>query len=179
MQPGDSDRDLVDRFLRKRSESAFRRIYRRHTPMLYRIVWRVHAHRAEVDDIIQETWLRAVQGMPGFRWRSGLSTWLVGIALNRIRETRRTEPRTAGPGTPGPTEPASPSPDHENRLDLERAIACLPPGYREVLVLHAIEGFTHKEISMILDIDEGTSKSQLHHARRSVLKLCPPTGSPR
>ena len=57
-------------------------------------------------------------------------------------------------------------PDAADRLDLERAIAALPPGARQVLVLHDVEGFTHEEIATMLGIEPGTSKSQLFHARR-------------
>ena len=52
------------------------------------------------------------------------------------------------------------------RVDVERALARLPPGYREVVVLHDLEGYTHEEIAELLGIEPGTSKSQLHHARR-------------
>jgi RNA polymerase sigma-70 factor (ECF subfamily) len=57
------------------------------------------------------------------------------------------------------------------RLDLARAVAQLPTGYRTVLLLHDIEGHTHDEIGKFLGIDPGTSKSQLFHARRAVRAL--------
>lgn len=60
------------------------------------------------------------------------------------------------------------------RLDVERALTCLPEGYREVLILHDVEGFTHPEISERLDIAVGTSKSQLFHARRALRRLLDP-----
>ncbi len=56
----------------------------------------------------------------------------------------------------------------EIKIDLERAIAQLPDGYREVLILHDLEGFTHAEIGHLLKIESGTSKSQLFHARKSI-----------
>jgi RNA polymerase sigma-70 factor (ECF subfamily) len=61
----------------------------------------------------------------------------------------------------------------ERRLDLEHAIRALPPGYREVVVLHDIEGYTHDEIAALLGIETGTSKSQLFRARRTLReRLC-------
>jgi RNA polymerase sigma-70 factor (ECF subfamily) len=61
------------------------------------------------------------------------------------------------------------------RIDLERAIALLAPGYRAVLLLHDVEGYTHEEIGGMLDIAPGTSKAQLHHARRAMRALLEPT----
>ena len=54
------------------------------------------------------------------------------------------------------------------KVDLERAIDRLPNGYREVLILHDLEGFTHQEIGILLKMEPGTSKSQLFHARKSI-----------
>jgi RNA polymerase sigma-70 factor (ECF subfamily) len=61
--------------------------------------------------------------------------------------------------------------DDADRIDLEAAIALLPPGYRTVLVLHDVEGFTHDEIATLLGIAEGTSKAQLFKARRAMRAL--------
>ena len=56
----------------------------------------------------------------------------------------------------------------ERTIDLERALSSLPPGYRAVIVLHDVEGYTHREIAAALEIDEGTSKSQLSRARQAL-----------
>ena len=65
----------------------------------------------------------------------------------------------------------------EDRMDLERAIAALPDGYRTVLLLHDVEGFTHPEIGERLEIAVGTSRSQLFHARRALRGLLEPPGA--
>ena len=65
-------------------------------------------------------------------------------------------------------EKAGPEPACDRRLDLERAIERLPGRYRQVLVLHDVEGYTHQEIGRFLDIETGTSKSQLFHARKAM-----------
>ncbi|HSU27909.1 MAG TPA: RNA polymerase sigma factor, partial [Chitinophagaceae bacterium] len=59
----------------------------------------------------------------------------------------------------------------EMKVDIQKALIELPEGYREVLVLHDIEGYKHEEISTLLGISEGTSKSQLFHARKAIKKL--------
>lgn len=162
------DRELAERVQRGGDEEAFRALYRRHTPYLYQFVLRLlDGREAEAEDVIQDTWLRAVAALSGFRWESALRTWLTGIALNRAREILRKRGRWPG-ALPNTVPDPGPPPRVPDRIDLERAISALPPGYRAVLVLHDVEGFTHREISERLEIAVGTSRSQLHHARRAV-----------
>lgn len=120
---------------------------------------------ALAEEVLQETWVRAVGSLPRFRWESSLRTWLTGIAIRCCREARRSRDAGEGHEVPGAlvAEPGT-----EARLDLDRALAELPPGRREVLLLHDVEGFTHAEIATLLEIDEGTSKSQLSRARRQM-----------
>lgn len=121
----------------------------------------------EAREIVQETWVRAVEGLEGFRWESTLRTWLVSVALNVGRERAR----RAGRETPVGDPVKDPVGDVEmpvESIDLGRAIDALPDGYREVLVLHDLEGFTHEEIGGLLGVAAGTSKSQLHRARARV-----------
>jgi RNA polymerase sigma-70 factor (ECF subfamily) len=161
-----SDRELVAAVVTRGDEAAFRTLYRRHTPRLYRTALGVAAgDRAEAEEIAHEAWIRAVAGFGAFEWRSLLSTWLVSIAVNCARERRRDGSRVEALDT----EPSAPDREMESapaRIDVERALARLPPGYREVVVLHELEGYTHEEIAELLGIEPGTSKSQLHHARR-------------
>lgn len=169
------DRVLADAVVRSGDERAFRGLYRRYTPLLYPFVLRVlGGNVADAEDVLQETWVRAVRQLGGFRWESSLRTWLTSIALNLSRETLRRRGRER---TEELSEtlalPTRVSRDGE-RVDLERAIARLPEGYRTVLVLHDIEGFTHEEISEQLAIAVGTSKSQLFDARRAMRALLQP-----
>jgi RNA polymerase sigma-70 factor (ECF subfamily) len=160
---GDDDREAVQAFLARRDEASFLVLYRRHTPYLYRLALRLLAgRRAEAEDAVQETWLRAAARLGAFRGEAALRTWLAGFTVNCCRELLR---------APG----AAPAADHVRAvpfagpdLDLERAIAALPAGYREVLVLHDLEGYTHEEIAARLEITAGTSKSQLSRARRAL-----------
>ncbi|MEO5617944.1 MAG: sigma-70 family RNA polymerase sigma factor [Candidatus Eisenbacteria bacterium] len=169
------DRALADAVIRDGNERAFRDLYRRHTPMLYPFVLRVlGGNVADAEDVVQETWVRAVRQLGKFRWESSLRTWLTAIALNLSREVLRKRGRQRTEElTPQMALPARPGREPE-RLDLERAIARLPEGYRTVLVLHDIQGFTHEEISQQLTIAVGTSKSQLFDARRAMRVLLQP-----
>lgn len=165
---GPGDRLLVEAFLKTRSEAAFLSLYDRHTGMLYRFASRLAGPGDhEAADLVQEAWMRALEGLPGFRWGSSLSTWLCAIVFNCWRELRRRDLRaqelTLVEGTR-----AAHSPPSADAIPLERALAGLPDGYREVLLLHDLEGYTHEEIARHFGIVEGTSKSQLHRARRAL-----------
>lgn len=165
---GKADQVLVKKFLRTGDEAAFRELYRRHTPRLYPLALRlVGGSEADAQDAIQDTWIRACKTLPGFEWRSSLKTWLTGILINRVRELKREHNRQNEEELPDEW-PAAINARPGDRIDLEQAVARLPDGYRHVLVLHDVEGYTHKEISTLLEISVGTSKSQLYHARRAV-----------
>jgi len=166
------DRSLADAVAGTGDERAFRELYRRHTPALYQLVLRMLGGVAvDAEDVVQEAWIRAVRQLSKFRWESSLRTWLTAIGLNLARETLRKRARTRTEEIDDRLElSARPVRDAE-RIDLERAIARLPNGYRTVLVLHDVQGFTHEEISRQLQIAVGTSKSQLFDARRAVRSL--------
>jgi RNA polymerase sigma-70 factor (ECF subfamily) len=160
-----SDRELVQAYMRLRGEQEFRVLYRRHTPALYRMAYRL-AGAAAAEDAVQETWCRAARTMAQFEWRSTLLTWLTGILIRCCRESWS---RNVGVLTlPVDAEPEEPEIENHTAIDLERGIEALPPGYREILVLHDVEGFTHAEIAKALAIMPGTSKSQLARARRAL-----------
>jgi RNA polymerase sigma-70 factor (ECF subfamily) len=166
---GASDPDLVERFLAGRSEEAFRALYRAHTPYLFCLAMRLAGGREdEAEEAVQEAWIRAAERLESFRWGSALRTWLGGFVVNCCREAARRR-RPAGP-VAVPSEPVE-RPWSEESLDLERAVAALPDGLREVFVLFDLEGHTHEEIGERLGIVPGTSKSRLFHARRALRRL--------
>jgi RNA polymerase sigma-70 factor, ECF subfamily len=170
VQSDDEDRRLVTAYLESRDDAAFRKLYRRHTTALYTLAIRLVAgRRADAEDVIQDTWLRAMAAIERFQWRSSLRTWLCGFVVNCAREAIRgrlpfheeagTEPKAVAQSS------------GEYAIDMQRAIAMLPEGYRTVIVLHDVQGFAHSEIADILGIDEGTSKNQLFNARRAMRSL--------
>lgn len=150
--------------VRDGDEAAFREVYRLYTPRLLASVSRLLGpRRAEAEDVVQETWLRAVRGLRTFRGESSFSTWLIGIGIRCALEAlRRDRPQTHD------DEPSSASATPDAAIDLERGLRALADGYRAVLLLHDVEGCTHAEIASLLGIEPGTSKSQLFHARRAL-----------
>lgn len=169
------DRALAAALLEDGDEQAFRELYRRHTPRLYQLVLRLlGGAEAEAEDVVQESWIRAVESLRQFRWESQFPTWLTGIGLNLCRDRMRRSARRAELIAAEPAVRAATPARTEERIDLERALGQLPAGYREVLILHDVEGLTHNEIGSRLGIAEGTSKSQLFFARKAMRRLLAP-----
>jgi RNA polymerase sigma-70 factor (ECF subfamily) len=163
-----SDRALVDTVLASGDERAFGALYDRHTPYLYRLALRLAGYEAAAaEDLVHDAWVRAAVRFDAFEGRAQLRTWLAGFVVNAARRAWRTEGRTDELAAEPSSEDAAllAAPD---RLDLERAIAKLPPRARQVLVLHDVEGWTHEAIAQQLGIEPGTSKSQLSRARAMV-----------
>ena len=163
------DKQLVQQFIKDRSEESFRILYRNKSPRLQVMAMRLSGNDIKVaEDLIQEMWVRAIQKLETFRWNSSLLTWLTGILvnLNRERFREKVHERLS-------VEFSSTISSKDTRIeviDLEQAIASLPLGYRDILILHDVEGFKHREIAEMLNIEEGTSKSQLFNARRAMRK---------
>jgi RNA polymerase sigma factor (sigma-70 family) len=172
---GKTDRELIDAILEGGDERCFRELYRRHTPRLYQLLLRMLAGvEQDAEDVVQETWVRAVDGAARFEWKSSFPSWLTGIGINRAKELLRRRNRRPMFDLTEQLEPRAPVAPVGERIDLERALALLPDGYRTVLVLHDVEGYRHEEIAEQLGIAAGTSKSQLFHARRYVRALLEP-----
>ena len=164
--PVSDDRRLVEAYVGRRDEGSFLQLYRAHTPALYRMAWRLGGlPAADVEDVIQETWLRAARALGRFRFQSTLRTWLTSVLINCVHEARRRTKEIAEDAAP---EALAPSRSTSLQMDIERAVASLPAGMREVFVLYDVEGFTHEEIAGLLNIHTGTSKSQLFTARRKL-----------
>lgn len=150
---------------------AFESLYRRHAGRVHGVIARlVGAHGVRAEDLTQEAFVRAWQALPKFRFESAVSTWLhrlaVTTALMELR-SRRSGPRFDD-GESALDDLGMP--DSAGRatamgIDLERAVASLPPRARAVLVLHDVEGWKHEEIATTLDMAVGSSKAQLHRAR--------------
>lgn len=155
---------LIAAFVESRSDAAFTALYRRHAAAVYGLAVRL-CGQAAADDIAQDAWIRAMRRLEVFDGRSAFRTWLCGIVVNCCRERWRSR---APDGEPSET---SADGDFTRVLDVREALARLAPGYRAVLVLHDLYGYTHAEIARLLDLDEGTSKSQLSRGRRALRAL--------
>jgi RNA polymerase sigma-70 factor (ECF subfamily) len=168
-----SDEQLLEAFVRDRSDRTFLALYDRHAPAMYALACRLMGHRdADAADALQEAWMRALTRLTDFRRESSLRTWLSGFVVNCCRE------RFRGPLFEPHDEPSVSSVMSDDLrvlgFDLDRALLSLPDGYRAIVVLHDIEGYTHREIALALGIDEGTSKSQLSRGREALRRRLDP-----
>lgn len=154
---------------------AFERLYRRHSLRIHNLARRMMGAQ-EADELTQDIFIRAWQKLATFRGESAFGTWLYRLGVNLILERRSwwTLHRSRHVDDAEPLERIATAPVRTDlSMDFETAIATLPPGAREVFVLHDVEGYKHREIADLLGISAGTSKGQLHRARmllRGVLR---------
>ena len=149
---------------------AFETLYRQHLPRVHSLVRRMTAGR-DADELTQDVFVRLWQKLGTFRGDSSFSTWLHRLAVNVVLNARKSEGRNRSRFGSEPDEVDSLPHVRASgwtpgmALDLEDAIAGLPPGARQVFVLHDVEGYKHEEIAGMLGITAGGSKAQLHRAR--------------
>lgn len=171
MMVDEDEAEVVRKFLKSKSEALFRVLYRTHTPSLYRFALRLsNGHVASAEDLTQETWERAIARLHSFNAQSTLRSWLTGILLNCSREHSKKLQHDVLSEEHAELL-ASSAQNIDQNLDLKKALAVLPDGYRTVLILHDFEGYKHHEIGSMLGINEGTSKSQLFNARKVIRNL--------
>jgi RNA polymerase sigma-70 factor, ECF subfamily len=147
---------------------AFERLYREHVGRVYGLCLRMTRDPAMAEDCTQETFINAWKALERFETRSSLATWLHRIAVNVSLAKRRKSSAVVQPSTDDKDEPIETGWTLETPLEvneIEAAIERLPEGARDVLVLHAIYGYSHVEAAEMLGVAEGTCKAQLHRAR--------------
>jgi RNA polymerase sigma-70 factor (ECF subfamily) len=165
------ERELLRR-AGKRDENAVRVLYREHVGRVHRCVSRVlGANDADVEDVVQQTFLAAIDGADRFDGRSSVGTWLVGIATRRALDQARDRWRrarwrkvTVAVGL-GRAE-AQPDQAHAQRGQAEAALAVLEPNQRMVFVLHEVEGYTLAEIREMTGTGISTLHARLQAARK-------------
>lgn len=149
---------------------AFRILYEGHVGRIYALCLRLAGDAARAEELVQDTFVRAWEKLPSFRGDSAFGTWLFRIAVNAAlaerRATGRREARIGLAADPDVLPAAGRTADPGDRMDMEQAIAGLPPGARAVFLLYDVEGYQHSEIAEMTGIAEGTSKTQLFRARR-------------
>jgi RNA polymerase sigma-70 factor, ECF subfamily len=164
--------------------AAFEFLYQLHSRRVYALCLRMVGNPADAEDLMQEAFLQLFRKIGTFRGESAFSTWLhrmtVNVVLMRLRkkslptdsleETLDPEGESSGPkrDVGAPDLRLSGAVD---RVNLERSIEKLPPGYRTVFVLHDVQGYEHNEIAGIMGCSVGNSKSQLHKARTRLREL--------
>jgi RNA polymerase sigma-70 factor (ECF subfamily) len=176
-QQGDrlSEAEAIER-AKQGDAQAFEALYNLHKRRVYSLCLRMTANTAAAEDLTQEAFLQLFRKIGTFRGESAFSTWLhrmaVNVVLMQLRkkglpvvpldETMETEeegPRKE-PGAEDPRLSGS-----VDRMQLQKSIAALPPGYRMIFLLHDVEGYEHNEIAEMVGCSIGNSKSQLHKAR--------------
>ena len=163
-----SEETLWIKRAQKSDSRAFEQLYRMHIDKVYGLCLRMTGNVAEAEDCAQEAFIQAWNKLSKFRGESAFSTWLHRIAVNsvlgRMRKSKREQDRIqiAAEISPGPATIG----DGGNLNDLSDAVNRLPEGARHVFVLSGIYGYSHQEASNMLGIAVGTSKAQLHRARR-------------
>lgn len=152
---------------------AFESLYREHVGKVYGLCLRMLRESSRAEELTQEVFVLAWQKLGSFRGDSAFSTWLYRLAANTVlghlRSQGRWEERFTTLDEPQ-HERAGEIPRPDSGIDLERAIAALPPAARLVFLLSQVEGYRHAEIAELIGIAEGTSKAHLHHARRQLRK---------
>jgi RNA polymerase sigma-70 factor (ECF subfamily) len=169
--------DVIDVVRRAQAgdQAAFEELYRAHSGRVYGLCLRMSADPGRAEELTQEVFLRAWKGLATFRGEAAFSTWLHRLAVNVVLAERRSQgkrwERMIGTDDIEPFEAATlerragPGPEGIG-LDLEAAIGALPEGARTVFVLYEIEGYGHREIAAVTGTAVGTSKAQLHRARK-------------
>ena len=164
-------------------ESAFEHIYRANAARVFALCVRMSGSRARATELTQDVFVHVWRQLSKWRGESALSSWIHRLTVNLLLSNARGEQRRLkhemadnelerddedGQDAPRVQIAQRPS-DVLNAIDLERAIATLPPGARAVFVLHDVEGYRHDEIAKMTGTAEGTCRAQLHRARQLLI----------
>ena len=148
--------------------AAFELLYRRHVRRVHGVIWRlVGGVDARAEELVQDAFVKAWQSLPGFRQDAAFTTWLHRLAVNTALMDLRSRSSAEALETDDSAleHMRAANPRNGLGIDLERAVATLPPRARAVLVLFDVEGWKHEEIAVELGMAVGSSKAQLHRAR--------------
>ena len=171
----------------KGNMAAFEEVYQRHHRRVYSICLRMLQNAFEAEDLTQDVFIQLYRKVGSFRGDSAFTTWLHRLTVNQVlmhfrKRNVKFEKTTEEGETPEQIVAGTANPFKMQIVDkmaLENAIEQLPAGYKNVFVLHDVEGFEHEEVARILGCSVGTSKSQLHKARLKLRKLLKKKANPR
>lgn len=148
---------------------AQRLLYDRYKNAMYTLAYRITGDYDDANDVLQDAFLEVFRHLDQFRGEATLGAWIKQIVVRKSTKKKRiviwqnVEEETAESINWGEID--------INVAHLQTAILALPDGFRTIFVLAEIEGYTHREIAGILSISEGTSKSQLFHAKRKLRSM--------
>jgi RNA polymerase sigma-70 factor (ECF subfamily) len=181
MAPGDdlekTDPELV-RLARGGDPQAFHALIDRHAPWLFRVALSMVGSREDAEDLLQEVFLAASNGIARFEHRSSVKTWLRSILLNHVsklyrsRKVRRhwslDDQRGEAVRSELETPAATPADAVQSRADVQSMLQSLSDEHREVIVLREIDGLSYEEMARLLGVPRGTIESRLHRARQQL-----------
>jgi RNA polymerase sigma-70 factor (ECF subfamily) len=178
-----TDEDVV-RLAQQGDAVAFEQIYRTHSRRVYALCLRMTGNPADAEELTQDVFLQLLRKIHTFRGDSALSTWLHRMAVNIVlmKLRKKTLPADSLDESAEADEETGKrcreigGPDLRlngsvDRLHLQRAVRQLPFGYKQMFILHDVEGYRHEEIAGILGCSVGNCKSQLHKARMRLRDL--------
>ncbi len=188
-----ADRELVSHLL-DGDPGAFARLVETHHQQMLRVASAFVSSRAVAEEVVQETWLAVLEGLPSFQGRSSLKTWMFTILTNRaktrgVREGRTVPFSALGDGRDDPavepdrfndreawTRPPQGRPDDvleraEVLGALQRAVEDLPPNQRTVVTLRDVQGWSSEEVCNLLGISETNQRVLLHRGRSKVRRV--------
>jgi len=145
---------------------AQRLLYDRYKKAMYTLAYRITGDFDDANDVIQDAFLEVFKHLSQFRGEATLGAWIRQIVIRKA--TKKKKIVVWQNLDDSPVESINWADDNINIAHLETAILALPDGFRTIFVLAEVEGYTHKEIATMLSISEGTSKSQLFHAKRKL-----------
>ncbi|MFQ5823462.1 MAG: RNA polymerase sigma factor [bacterium] len=157
-------------------------LYQRYKDWVFNIAYLMSNNQQEAEDLTQCVFLRVFIKINSFRGDSAFSSWLyrltMNICINHFRKEKKRKDKISNELSDWESRNPQSYKKKEDRIELkpylEKAISTLPEGYRMVFILHDVEGYLHKEIGKMLNISEGTSKSQLHKARKELRQILEP-----
>ncbi len=184
IEAGEIPEPELIRLAQQGDAAAFERLYQLHNRRVYSLCLRMVGNTAEAEDLTQEAFLQLFRKIATFRGESAFSTWLHRLAVNVVlmKLRKKSGKETSLEQVTDPDEESgTPRRDFGtldvrlsgslDRVNLQRAVEQLPPGYKAVFVLHDVQGFEHNEIAQIMGCSIGNSKSQLHKARMRLRDL--------
>jgi RNA polymerase sigma-70 factor (ECF subfamily) len=173
MQPSAPAEDAGDVALAAAGDRrAFERLYHLHVNRVFSLCSRMCGSKVRGEELTQDVFVRVWEKLPQFRGDSAFSTWIHRVAVNIVLTDRKNEGRERRRMKEDENEggeemfvAAASIPRDADRMDIAAAIDTLPPGARQIFVLHDVEGYKHEEIAELCGITTGGSKAQLHRAR--------------
>jgi RNA polymerase sigma factor (sigma-70 family) len=164
--PASSEEQLLLRGCLAQDRQAQYRLYQQYKTAMFSSALRIVGDRALAQDALQEAFIDVFQGLTTFQQQSTLGAWIKTIVVRRALRTLRHEQRMEVYDQERHPEPLVAWHDNLTGEALDKAIGELPAGYRAVFCLVEVEGYSHREVAELLGTTEGTSKSQLYHAKR-------------